>query len=158
MVLQCKVLFYPSPTAIPFDDLIVQRNGSTEYDGVFNVFTGTDDVSKLLELDMWNGVKKTKYLSSLRVLGEQVINAWWWFRYYQSHCGMINGSFGEGWPPYRTRTEISLYATDLCRFVMNVTMCFFSKEAPKSYFGNLLKFIRIISKNVSVSYPDFQKE
>ena len=69
------MLFYPSPTAIPFDDLIVQRNGSTEYDGVFNVFTGTDDVSKLLELDMWNGVKKTKYLSSLRVLGEQVINA-----------------------------------------------------------------------------------
>ena len=47
------------------------------------------------------------------------------------------------------------------RFVQVRNECdyvFFSKEAPKSYFGNLLKFIRIISENVSVSYPDFQKE
>ena len=41
------------------------------------------------------------------------------FRYYESYCGMVNGSFGEGWPPRRERTSISMYSTDLCRWVLN---------------------------------------
>ena len=38
-------------------------------------------------------------------------------RYYESHCGMVNGSFGEGWPPYQSRTNITMYSTDLCRSI-----------------------------------------
>ena len=36
-------------------------------------------------------------------------------RYYESYCGMVNGSFGEGWAPRRNRSTISLYVTDICR-------------------------------------------
>lgn len=28
---------------------------------------------------------------------------------------MVNGSFGEAWPPRRNRSDISLYVTDICR-------------------------------------------
>ena len=30
---------------------------------------------------------------------------------------MVNGSYGEGWPPRRERTSISMYSSDLCRLV-----------------------------------------
>merc|ERR1712071_605608 len=73
------------------------RNGSAEYDGVFNVFTGVDDINKMDILDMWNKTRQTNF--------------------YESHCGMVNGSFGGGWPPYQQKTSISLYSSDLCRTV-----------------------------------------
>lgn len=38
-----------------------QRNGSELFDGVFNVFTGVDDISKLDMMDMWSYMRKTKY-------------------------------------------------------------------------------------------------
>ena len=34
---------------------------SEAYDGVFSVFTGEDDISKLDELDMWNYTRKTRW-------------------------------------------------------------------------------------------------
>ncbi|KAK4016392.1 protein croquemort [Daphnia magna] len=74
-----------------------KRNGSETYDGVFNIFTGVDDISKLDVMDMWNYTRKTEY--------------------YESYCGMVNGSFGEGWPPRRERTSIEMYSTDLCRSI-----------------------------------------
>merc|ERR1711928_20600 len=73
------------------------RNESAAYDGVFNVFTGVDDIGKMGFLDMWNKTRQTDF--------------------YKSDCGKVNGSFGEAWPPYRERTSISLYSTDLCRSV-----------------------------------------
>ncbi|XP_046460868.1 protein croquemort-like isoform X1 [Daphnia pulex] len=73
------------------------RNGSESFDGVFNIFTGVDDISKLDVMDMWNFTRQTKY--------------------YESYCGMVNGSFGEGWPPRRERTSISMYSSDLCRSI-----------------------------------------
>lgn len=36
-----------------------QRNNSVSYDGVFSVFTGEDDISKLYEMDMWNFTRQT---------------------------------------------------------------------------------------------------
>lgn len=38
-------------------------------------------------------------------------------RFYDSYCGMINGSFSEGWAPRRNRSTISLFISDLCRTV-----------------------------------------
>ena len=37
-----------------------QRNASEEFDGVFHIFTGEDDPSKMNELDMWNYATHTE--------------------------------------------------------------------------------------------------
>ncbi|XP_046440318.1 protein peste-like [Daphnia pulex] len=84
------------------------RNGSEKFDGTFNIFTGVDDISKLDVMDMWNYNSKTEY--------------------YESYCGYVNGSFGEGWPPRRERTSISMYSSDLCR---SVTLDY-TKDVSKS--------------------------
>ena len=36
-------------------------------------------------------------------------------RFYESYCGMVNGSFGEAWAPRRNKSNVSLYVTDICR-------------------------------------------
>jgi len=55
---------FPEGIFPPYDKFgwFYNRNGSADYDGVFNIFSGTDDISKLLSMDTWNGVKQTKYL------------------------------------------------------------------------------------------------
>jgi len=90
---------FPSGKFPPFDKFawFYQRNNSDYYDGVFNIFTGTDDINKLASMDMWNYTRQTPY--------------------YESYCGMVNGSFGEGWPPRREPTSISMYITDICRSI-----------------------------------------
>jgi len=35
--------------------------------------------------------------------------------YYESYCGMVNGSFGEAFAPRRNRTSVTMYLTDICR-------------------------------------------
>ena len=40
----------------------MQRNNSDSYDGVFNVFTGADHISKMGEMDLWNYTSQTKYV------------------------------------------------------------------------------------------------
>lgn len=47
----------------------MQRNNSDSYDGVFNVFTGADHISKMGEMDLWNYTSQTKY-----VLYENLMN------------------------------------------------------------------------------------
>jgi len=73
------------------------RNESTEYDGVFNVYTGVKDINKMGILDLWDQVNQTTY--------------------YEKDCGKVNGSFGEAWPPYQEKTYISMYSADLCRSI-----------------------------------------
>lgn len=89
----------PPGTFPPFDKFawFYQRNNSDYYDGIFNVYTGEDHIGKFGEMASWNYTKQTNY--------------------YDSYCGMVNGSFGEGWAPRRNRSSISLYVTDICRTV-----------------------------------------
>lgn len=47
----------------------MQRNNSDSYDGVFNIFTGADHISKMGEMDLWNYTSQTKY-----VLYENLMN------------------------------------------------------------------------------------
>jgi len=61
------------------------------------MYTGENDVSQAAVIKQWNHKDNIPY--------------------YPSHCGMLNGSFGEGWPPKRARDSISLFAVDLCRLV-----------------------------------------
>ncbi|XP_046644993.1 protein croquemort-like isoform X2 [Daphnia pulicaria] len=89
----------PPGTFPPFDKFgwFYQRNNSESFDGVFNVFTGADHISKVGEMDLWNYSSHTNF--------------------YESYCGMVNGSFGEAWAPRRNKTSISMYVTDICRSV-----------------------------------------
>lgn len=73
----------------------MQRNGSTE--GYLNTETGEDDISQLGLLRKWHYKDTTKY--------------------FKSPCNAIEGSAGEFWPPGRTKNDITLFSTDICRLV-----------------------------------------
>lgn len=73
----------------------MQRNGSA--DGYLNMETGEDDISQLGILRKWHYRDTTKY--------------------FKSPCNAIEGSAGEFWPPSRTKNDISLFSTDVCRLV-----------------------------------------
>ena len=79
----------------------VDRNGSDTYDGQFNMFTGSDDITQLGVLDLWNGKNETGH--------------------FRDHCNAVRGTTGELWPPMRnfknTVPDISLFATDVCRTI-----------------------------------------
>ncbi|XP_011500429.1 PREDICTED: protein croquemort-like [Ceratosolen solmsi marchali] len=98
----------------PFDRFgwFYMRNGSTEFDGHSNVATGVDDLSNIGKLKLWNYKDTTKY--------------------YKSPCNTIEGSSGEFWPPYRTKEDIRLFTTDICR---PVTYEFVDKVSHKGIEG-----------------------
>jgi hypothetical protein len=70
------------------------RNGSDWYDGVFNMYTGADDLSKLGQIVSWN------YSGNVM---------------YPPPCGRVEGA-GDFFPPGQVSTSpIKLYSNDLCR-------------------------------------------
>ncbi|KAL6438347.1 hypothetical protein ACFW04_004481 [Cataglyphis niger] len=85
------------------------RNGSTMFDGHFNMETGEDDISQLGILRKWNYKDTTKH--------------------NKSPCNVIEGSAGEFWPPGRTKDDISLFSADICRPL------FYEYERTTSHFG-----------------------
>ncbi|XP_060532200.1 protein croquemort isoform X2 [Cylas formicarius] len=72
----------------------VNRNGSIDFDGVFNMYSGEHDGSKLGIITQWNYEHQTSY--------------------YPGECGIINGTSGELWYPPKGDEEVSLFAPDLC--------------------------------------------
>jgi len=71
------------------------RNGSATFDGVFNVETGTDDVTKRGILRNWNYKNSTSY---------------------DGECGGVHGSAGDFFPPVQTKlTKLGLFIPDICR-------------------------------------------
>ncbi|XP_076173959.1 protein croquemort [Ptiloglossa arizonensis] len=81
----------------PFDKFgwFYTRNGSTMFDGHYNMDTGARDIGEFGVLRKWNYRDTT--------------------RYFKSPCNLVEGSAGEFWPPYRTKDEIVLFSGDLCR-------------------------------------------
>ncbi|KAL1509743.1 hypothetical protein ABEB36_004434 [Hypothenemus hampei] len=81
---------------IPFKKFgwFVERNNSATYDGVFNMYSGGKDISKLGVITRWNYEHKTSY--------------------YPGDCGIVNGTSGELWYPPRNSEEISIFTSDLC--------------------------------------------
>nr|XP_034187328.1 protein croquemort-like isoform X1 [Osmia lignaria] len=81
----------------PFDKFgwFYMRNGSTMFDGHYNMDTGVHDISEFGVLKKWNHKDTTKF--------------------FKSPCNLVEGSAGEFWPPYRQKDEISLFSGDLCR-------------------------------------------
>ncbi|XP_011314748.1 protein croquemort [Fopius arisanus] len=71
------------------------RNGSTFFDGHYNVATGEDDIANLGIMKKWNYTDVTDY--------------------YKSPCNVVEGSAGEFFPPGRDTDDITAFAADLCR-------------------------------------------
>lgn len=75
----------------------MQRNGSAEYDGIFNMYTGTDDLLKTGMLTRWNGYSQVPF--------------------YPGQCGKVSGSTGELFPPIYDAESVLMFASDMCRYV-----------------------------------------
>lgn len=73
-----------------------KRNGSTSADGVYNMYTGEDNVAKMGEVHAWN------YSTH---------------HFFPGQCGRVQGSAGEFYPPGINKTYIQMYSSDLCRAV-----------------------------------------
>ncbi|ALC38826.1 santa-maria [Drosophila busckii] len=83
---------------VPFDKFgwFYTRNGSADLTGVFNVFTGADEISKLGQMHSWNYKTHTGF--------------------FESDCGLVGGSAGEFQPPQaQPGGSVSLFTADLCR-------------------------------------------
>ncbi|XP_049639322.1 platelet glycoprotein 4-like [Suncus etruscus] len=67
-------------------------------DGVFRVFTGKDNVSKVGIIDSYKGQKR--------------MSAW------ESYCGMINGTEGASFAPFLDKNRaLQIFAPDICRSI-----------------------------------------
>ncbi|XP_014468145.1 PREDICTED: protein croquemort-like [Dinoponera quadriceps] len=87
-----------SDTEMPLYDRFgwfYMRNNSYEMEGLYNMETGVDDISKLGIMRKWNNRDTIKF--------------------YRSPCNIVEGSAGEFWPPGRTKDDIVLFSTDICR-------------------------------------------
>ncbi|XP_063242450.1 protein peste-like isoform X2 [Bacillus rossius redtenbacheri] len=91
-------LAFISKLNIPFDKFgwFYQRNGSASFEGTYSIATGVDDADNIGRLVEWNHANHTPF--------------------YPGQCGMVNGSAGEMWPPFRQKTHtIAAFVPDFCR-------------------------------------------
>ncbi|TRY75716.1 hypothetical protein TCAL_08673 [Tigriopus californicus] len=82
------------PTKMDKFGFFYGRNGSDWFDGVFNMYTGEQNLSRLGQIASWNYTQQLQY--------------------YPAHCGRVGGA-GDFFPPARQRTSVSLFSNDLCR-------------------------------------------
>lgn len=69
-------------------------------DGIFNVFTGEDDATKIGKINTWNGKSQTQY---------------------EGQCGEIRGSASGFFPPNLEEDSVELYSHQVCRTLTYVT-------------------------------------
>lgn len=75
----------------------MEKNNSG--DGVFEVFTGADDISKYSQIVKWNNMSRVPYWND-------------------QYCNMMNGTDGAQFPPPVTKKDVLYaYSPDLCRSV-----------------------------------------
>ncbi|EDW12640.1 protein peste [Drosophila mojavensis] len=83
---------------VPFDKFgwFYTRNGSADLTGVFNVYTGADNLAQLGQMHSWNYNTHTGF--------------------FDSYCGMTNGSAGEFQPQQlQPGGSVGLFTPDMCR-------------------------------------------
>ncbi|XP_007467097.1 PREDICTED: platelet glycoprotein 4 isoform X3 [Lipotes vexillifer] len=70
-------------------------------DGVYKVFTGKDDISKVAIIDTYKGKKNLSY--------------------WPSYCDMINGTDAASFPPFIEKTQVlQFFSSDICRSIYAV--------------------------------------
>ncbi|XP_006050060.2 scavenger receptor class B member 1 isoform X2 [Bubalus bubalis] len=86
------------PNSLPFKGkfgLFAELNNSDS--GLFTVFTGVKNFSRIHLVDKWNGVSK--------------VNFW-----HSDQCNMINGTSGQMWAPFMTpESSLEFYSPEACR-------------------------------------------
>ncbi|XP_004702680.1 platelet glycoprotein 4 [Echinops telfairi] len=87
---------YPIPTTIgvfyPYNNTV---------DGVFKVYTGRDNISKVAIIDTYKGKKNLSY--------------------WPSYCDMINGTDAASFPPFIEKTRVlQFFSSDICRSIYAV--------------------------------------
>ncbi|XP_058137210.1 scavenger receptor class B member 1 isoform X1 [Dasypus novemcinctus] len=86
------------PDMIPFKGkfgLFAELNDSNS--GLFTVFTGVQNISRIHLVDKWNGLSKVSY-------------------WHSDQCNMINGTSGQMWPPFMTpESPLEFYSPEACR-------------------------------------------
>ncbi|XP_058897049.1 scavenger receptor class B member 1 isoform X2 [Kogia breviceps] len=86
------------PNMFPFKGkfgLFAELNNSDS--GLFTVFTGVKNFSRIHLVDKWNGISK--------------VNFW-----HSDQCNMINGTSGQMWAPFMTpESSLEFYSPEACR-------------------------------------------
>ncbi|XP_055003606.1 scavenger receptor class B member 1 isoform X1 [Sorex araneus] len=86
------------PGMLPFKGkfgLFAELNNSDS--GLFTVFTGVKDFSRIHLVDKWNGLSKVNY-------------------WHSDQCNMINGTSGQMWAPFMTpESSLEFYSPEACR-------------------------------------------
>lgn len=86
------------PDMLPIKDkfgLFVGMNDSSS--GVFTVFTGVQNFSKIHLVDKWNGLSELNY-------------------WHSEQCNMINGTAGQMWAPFMTpESSLEFFSPEACR-------------------------------------------
>jgi len=118
--------FFAQDTGIPMDKFgwFYERNGTTWSDGVVTMNTGQNDISKLGDIELWKGERRTMF---------------------DGNCGQIRGTAAGFLPPYKQRKFIDFFSTDICRpirfdedeklSIMGVDSIKYSVK-PEKTFGN----------------------
>ncbi|XP_068573390.1 platelet glycoprotein 4 [Cebidichthys violaceus] len=69
------------------------------YEGVFNVYTGQDDISKVGIIDRWRGERSLRFWDD-------------------KYCDMINGTDASSFPPFvDKKAPLYFFSSDICRSV-----------------------------------------
>ncbi|XP_072443677.1 scavenger receptor class B member 1 isoform X2 [Chiloscyllium punctatum] len=115
------------PGMLPFKGkfgLFADMNNSNT--GLFTVFTGVDNITKVHLIDNWNGIKEVNY-------------------WHSQQCNLINGTAGEMWPPFITPSDtLTFYSPDSCRTLelvfqksgWTLDIPSYHYVAPKTMFAN----------------------
>jgi len=86
--------FFPPGSVADKFGFLYGHNGSIYGDGIWNMYVGQEDISKMGHVHSWN-------FSTQNV--------------FRGQCGKVRGSAGEFFPPGRSKTYVELYSPDLCR-------------------------------------------
>ncbi|XP_017115750.1 protein peste [Drosophila elegans] len=89
-----------SPQDVPYARVGFQypRNGSANFDGDINMFTGADDIAKMGQIHTWNNMTHTGA--------------------FEGTCGQVRGSMGEFFPPnLSTNGSVYMYMPKMCRAI-----------------------------------------
>lgn len=79
-------------------DISLQRNGTDNQTGHYNMHTGDGDIRQIGSVKLWDYATQTPF--------------------FPGECGLVNGSAGEFYSPNQQRTEpISFFSSDMCRTI-----------------------------------------
>uniref|UniRef100_A0A8C6CGE4 Platelet glycoprotein 4 n=1 Tax=Moschus moschiferus TaxID=68415 RepID=A0A8C6CGE4_MOSMO len=98
-------IFEPSLSVGTEDDTFTILNLAVAYnntaDGIYKVFNGKDDISKVAIIDTYKGKKNLSY--------------------WTSYCDLINGTDAASFPPFVEKTRVlRFFSSDICRSIYAV--------------------------------------